>query len=574
MLRKLKIGAFVSAAALFVFAAAASAQAPLVVENFNYTAGTLLTNSGYTAHSGAGTNSIAATAGNLTYTNWPGNNVGNQITMTTSGEDVNRVFTVQSSGDVYAGFLARFTAAGPDAGGGDYFFHLGPDPIGTTFRARVFVKADGSNNLAFGISKAANNTTPASISFTGFNYSLNTTYLFVVKYSIVAGATNDTVSMIVNPTLGGAEPAATVTAPDTSATDINPATFAFRQGTAASSPALSLDSVRIATSWAALFNNPVATNVDFNGDGKTDWSVARNVSGQIYWFNCTNGVAEPGCMSTTPFGLAASDLFTPSDFDGDGKTDIAVWRQAPATQAAFYILQSSTNTVRADFFGQDGDDPAIVADYTGDGKADPAVFRCPPASGSPAQCYFFYRASSGAFNGQIVFEPWGFGRVGDMFPLVGDFDGDGKGDFMLQTAGTGGQAYFWLRTNTTNTISVTQFGTTTDFLIPGDYDGDGKADIMVRRTIGGARYHFARLSSNPAASTPPNTGLYAVFGITGDTSAPGDYNGDGRTDIAVWRANADPSQNYFYVLNSGSGSVTTFEWGSQNDFAVAGWAVH
>ena len=64
------------------------------------------------------------------------------------------------------------------------------------------------------------------------------------------------------------------------------------------------------------------------------------------------------------------------------------------------------------------------------------------------------------------------------------------------------------------------------------------------------------------------------WGITGDVSVPGDYDGDGKTDLAIWRPNADPSQNNFWVRNSSNGSTTVFEWGLQNDFPVAGWAVH
>ncbi|HEX8370485.1 MAG TPA: choice-of-anchor J domain-containing protein, partial [Pyrinomonadaceae bacterium] len=53
----------------------------------------------------------------------------------------------------------------------------------------------------------------------------------------------------------------------------------------------------------------------------------------------------------------------------------------------------------------------------------------------------------------------------------------------------------------------------------------------------------------------------------GDT--PLDYDGDGKTDIAVWRANADPAQNFFFVRKSSDGALSVFEWGQQGDYAVA-----
>ena len=104
--------------------------------------------------------------------------------------------------------------------------------------------------------------------------------------------------------------------------------------------------------------------VDFDGDGKTDPAVARNTGGgaggQETWFIQNSGGAP--ATSTTPWGIS-SDRFLPEDYDGDNKTDIAVWRPGPPFGAYFYILQSSTGTLRIDQFGQTGDNPTVVGDY-------------------------------------------------------------------------------------------------------------------------------------------------------------------------------------------------------------------
>src|SRR5687767_10978011 len=68
----------------------------LLVEDFTYPAGSLLTANGWSAHSGAGTNAIVTSAPSLTLTGYPGSGVGNAVSLTTSGEDVNRPFAVQS----------------------------------------------------------------------------------------------------------------------------------------------------------------------------------------------------------------------------------------------------------------------------------------------------------------------------------------------------------------------------------------------------------------------------------------------------------------------------------------------
>jgi len=382
-------------------------------------------------------------------------------------------------------------------------------------------------------------------------------------------------------------------------------TLRFTDGCAGDTGNVSAAALTLTTSAVV----PPDANADFNGDGKTDFIVARatnapfsdgvaegngerlpdlidnqEVKGrrhhaiadpnaiplapQIYWYSSING---SGTTSTQPWGDAATDFILTEDFDGDGKDDLAVWREAPATQAAFYILQSATNTFKLQVFGQTGDDPAVVGDYDGDGKADPAVYRCPGIAAPAGQCFFFYRGSLNNAGGNVTFVPWGFGNDGDNFPYVGDFDGDGKNDFCIQRSNTAiaGQGQFALSKSGGGTEFI-NWGLDTDFLIPGDYDGDGKTDFCVRRTISGSRVNYI-LSRTGATSQIP-------WGITNDVSVPGDYDGDGKTDLAIWRGSATPGASTFWVRNSSNNSVTQFAWGScpvgNCDFAVAAWSVH
>jgi FG-GAP-like repeat len=295
--------------------------------------------------------------------------------------------------------------------------------------------------------------------------------------------------------------------------------------------------------------------IDMNGDGKTDYSVVRNTGGgpggQITWFTQYAGTTTP---QYDPWGIA-SDFFVPGNYDGDNKTDVAVWR--PASQG-YYILQSQTGTLRAEFFGLSGDDPRMVGDYDGDGKDDIAVYRAGASSGAPS--FWYWRTS---LAGPVFAAQWG--QNGD-FPVPGDFDGDGKNDFVVQRNNGGGQARFW-RLFATGSSDSLVFGTPTDVVVPGDYDGDGKTDVATIRGVSGQILWWVHRSGG-GADTAQFWGNSAT-----DFPTQGDYDGDGKTDIAIWRPNADPTQNYYYVLGSTSGFFAQ-EWGQNGDYPVANYNAH
>src|SRR5439155_14743469 len=72
---------------------------------------------------------------------------------------------------------------------------------------------------------------------------------------------------------------------------------------------------------------------DFDGDGKTDFSVFR--ASTNYWWVTKS---SDSTYYSVPFGTTG-DIPAPGDYDGDGKTDLAVFR--PSTNTT-YILMSST----------------------------------------------------------------------------------------------------------------------------------------------------------------------------------------------------------------------------------------
>ena len=300
--------------------------------------------------------------------------------------------------------------------------------------------------------------------------------------------------------------------------------------------------------------------LDYNGDGKTDYTVVRNIGGgsggQIRWYYNLNGTATTVAKD---WGIS-SDEFISGNWDSDSNDDIAVWRSGPAGTAAFYILKSSDFSAIVEPFGQTGDDPSVVDDYNNDGKTDFAVYRGGANPGDPST--WFYRTTAG---GPVNYVPWG--QNGD-FPVPGDFDGNGSADFCVQRNAGGGQAGFWIRLSTGTVQPVQIFGNPSDIVVPGDYDADGKTDIATARLISGTWNWFWRPSGGGADV------LYIPFGATADFLAQGDYDGDGKTDVGIWRPSATPGASGFWTRATSSGAVSSVPFGQNGDYSVGNYNTH
>jgi hypothetical protein len=308
--------------------------------------------------------------------------------------------------------------------------------------------------------------------------------------------------------------------------------------------------------------------VDNDGDGRTDLSILRfpniappGVAQITYWnLNSTTGV------QVQDWGDANRDFPTPGDYDGDGVTDLAVYRAGAAAgdQSRFYIYRSSDNTAQYIDYGLSGDQ-AVARDYDGDGKTDLAVFRRGSTPAAPT--VWWIKQSTAPSGDRIeVFGTTGDGTTSFDTPIPGDYDGDGKFDIAVYRFGLTPANNFIIKRSSDSAITFQQFGNfNTDYILPGDYDGDGKYDLAVART--------GALSTSPLVwwilQSSTGTTRTQTFGRTSDSPAQGDYDGDARTDLAVYRPGTTATaQSVYWVFNSFTSTASVTSWGVGADFSV------
>ena len=276
---------------LMLLAVSSIASAQLVKEDFDYTAGDSLRAHGWLLSLTSTVNTVKVTSPGLTFTGYSSSGVGNATTLATTGEDVYKKFSAQTSGSAYMSFMVNVTSAQST---GDYVIGLSPSTAQTNYYARLFIKSNGSGFL-FGISKSSESATYGSTV-----YSLNTTYLVVVKYTFAAGAMNDPVSVYV--LTSGANLASEPTTAEiynyvdaTKGDASNLGIVTLRQGTASSAPTLVVDGLRIASSWQ-------------NSVGGVDVPDARFSAGVLNFGNVYVGSSKTDSITVGNGGYATLNI--------------------------------------------------------------------------------------------------------------------------------------------------------------------------------------------------------------------------------------------------------------------------
>ena len=274
----------------------------ILTDSFNYPDNALLTDNGWTVHSGGTTEPIDVGASNgLTYAGY-NTTVGNAARLDNNGQDVNKAFTAPvTTGNVYFSFLVNVSSAVEG-----YFVHLGPGGTATSpYAARVFVKPSvNAGKINFGFS----NTSTASYAATPTDFDLNTTYLIIVKAEISStGAASMWVKSTGVPTSEAAAGAPEHTTSGSGVTSVN--AFYLRQYNAGLVAAI--DEVKVYTTWfgetpCALTLGNTTTLCDANTLSETDTYTATipftGGNSGTYNLSTTSGTIGGDNPSTTTEG--------------------------------------------------------------------------------------------------------------------------------------------------------------------------------------------------------------------------------------------------------------------------------
>lgn len=306
---------------------------------------------------------------------------------------------------------------------------------------------------------------------------------------------------------------------------------------------------------------------DFNLDGKTDlaltgasWSF---VSVAVGAGNGTFHYSEAPADGFPTYSQAGQTLIT-GDFNRDGRTDLAMvgvsdWQSIPVALASGDSTSNFTftevNEIKSEMgeFQQYASRPQakiLPGDYDRDGNTDIAITGVPGWESVPIA----FSNGDGTFRlKNIIDDKWKQFAIWAAHAtkiVSGDFDGDGRTDIAL----TGNATWNTLpvafsQGDGTFIVTNQQISDLPSFptdatvagakVIVGDYNGDGLSDIAL---LGGSGWNSVKVaySTDNGRGNPNGTfrvkefpSDFGTWATSGATIISGEFNGDGRTDLAL-----------------------------------------
>ncbi|WP_406830011.1 fibronectin type III domain-containing protein [Pedococcus sp. KACC 23699] len=309
------------------------------------------------------------------------------------------------------------------------------------------------------------------------------------------------------------------------------------------------------------------------GGSATSATVAGLTNGTSYTFmvKATNAVGTGPASApsnavvptavTPPHGTTSNfgGVFSPGDFTGDGRSDVMARR----SNGDLYLYAGNGRGGWVGAGRKVGSGWNIFTtvfspgDFTGDGRSDVMARR------SNGDLYLYAGNGRGGWvgAGRKVGSGW------NIFTTVfspGDFTGDGRSDVMARRSN--GDLYLYAGNGRGGWLGAGRkvgsgWNIFTTVFSPGDFTGDGRSDVMARRSNGDL-YLYAGNGRGGWVGAGRKVG--SGWNIFTTVFSPGDFTGDGRSDVMARRSNGDL---YLYAGNGRGG------WAGAGRKIGSGWNI-